>query len=152
MQACAQLEQKLRQCMDAPVRALAPAYSQGLSVLTISPARSQPEEEQHQLPPLEDVSQDCGPSQAQLDCHSLILFVHYPYPHGRRRMKQHHGGVLSLLNNHLALWRQRLYIDRARKSRTSLSVHVIDEIPNQAKSPLANFMFNHVSWYFFSMS
>lgn len=148
MQACALLEQKLRQCMDAPVRGLALTCSCGLPILILLPARPQPEEEQYQLPPLEDVPQDCGPSQTQLDCPRLILFVHYPYPHDRCRMKQHHGGVLSHLNTCLALWRQRLYIGHAEKSQISLFAHGIDEIWNQANLRLQRsyaIMYPHVS-------
>lgn len=64
VQGCAQLEQKLRQCMDQPV-----CHSHGLDMehaLTPHTARQEPEEEQHQLPPVEDVPQDHRPSQAKL--------------------------------------------------------------------------------------
>jgi hypothetical protein len=80
VQGCAQFEQKLRQCMDAPVRSPTSVYQHKVK-LTRPLAKPQHEEEQHQLPSLENVPQDCGSSQAQLNGPRHLLFVYYVYPH-----------------------------------------------------------------------
>jgi hypothetical protein len=64
VQGCAQLEQKLRQCMDAPV---CPNCGNSTKhALTVPPAQSESEEEQHQLPSLENVPEYHWTSQAEL--------------------------------------------------------------------------------------
>jgi hypothetical protein len=72
-QGCAILEQKLRQCMDAPVRCSEPSRT-AIRVLTTT-ARSQPEEEQHQLPPVAHVPQHCRPSQAEVSAPLRSLYT-----------------------------------------------------------------------------
>lgn len=85
-QGCAQLEQKLRLCMDAPV-SLAPSRLSLRTCLTTT-ARCQPKEEQHQLPSLAHVPEYCWPSQAEVENHSAStrcledLYYMYIASHG----------------------------------------------------------------------
>jgi hypothetical protein len=49
--------------------------------LTHFPAGQKPEEEQHQLPPLENVPQDRGASQAELDSTTTLLSLYIMFTH-----------------------------------------------------------------------
>jgi hypothetical protein len=99
VQGCAQLEQKLRQCMDAPVRSPLPTH-QHHPTLTPPLAKPQHEEEQHQLPSLENVPQDRGSPQAQVNGPRLSLFVHYVYPHDGKPYETASWEELEWLLNH----------------------------------------------------
>jgi hypothetical protein len=100
VQGCAALEQKLRQCMDQPVRV---GIDPTPSVCSHHTARQGPEEEHYQLPPVENVPQDHRPSQAQLSkisvaAHATLYTICIPTARRDGRCASAHaGGVLSAI-------------------------------------------------------
>ena len=102
MQGCAALEQKLRQCMDQPVR-VGHRLRSTPSICSHHTARQGPEEEHYQLPPVENVPQDHRPSQAQLSkisvaAHATLYTICIPTARRDGRCASAHaGGVLSAI-------------------------------------------------------
>jgi len=112
VQGCAQLEQKLRQCMDAPVRS-PPINSQTrLTLHSETPTRRRTTST--------TTSQECTPrssaptSGTRPPTHS---FVHYVYPYDGHPYETASWGSSSRWIHRQALWLPSLYIDESRKSR-----------------------------------